>query len=108
MNKNSIKSTKDKKLQSLIKRWAIDKRLQAKESILSKDRANTELTEYEIYDKMYKHGYVLKYRNISLHTESGMGCLTKANGNGVVNATLKDFVNEIYTVYGKKPYWARG
>ena len=57
---------------------------------------------------MYKHGYVLKYRNISLHTESGMGCLTKANGNGVVNATLKDFVNEIYTVYGKMPYWARG
>ena len=104
---NSIMQTNNSEIKRLINIWSIMKKQSAKESILSKDRANNKLTEYEIYDKLCKQGYVLKHKDIKFFYENSMGCLLKADGTGVVNATMQDFINEIKKTSGAIPYWAK-
>ena len=85
--------------------WNFQQKLSARSAITRKDRAKKTLTKREYYNKLAQIGRRLKYRNVSFRYEDGWGVLRKADGTGIMNATLGDFVREVERTYGKRLSW---
>lgn len=85
--------------------WTLQARLTARAAICKADRAKRFLTKHEYYNKLAQIGRRLRYKDITFTYEDGWGVLRKADGTGVMNATLGDFVKEVETVYGKTFPW---
>lgn len=85
--------------------WTLQAKLTARATITKADRAKCFLTKREYYNKLAQIGRRLRYKNIVFTYEDGWGVLRKADGTGVMNATLGDFVKEVEIVYGKIFPW---
>lgn len=85
--------------------WNYQQLLSARSAITRKDRAKKTITKREFYNKLAQIGRRLKYRKVNFRYEDGWGILRKADGTGIMNATLGDFVREVERTYGKRLSW---
>lgn len=85
--------------------WNFQQRFSARSAITQKDRAKKTITKREYYNKLAQIGRRFKCGSVSFWYEDGWGVLRKADGTGVMNATLGDFVREVENVYGKRLSW---
>lgn len=85
--------------------WTLQQRLSARTAITKADRAKRFLTKAEYYNKLAQIGRRLRYKDVTFTYEDGWGVLRKADGTGVMNATLVDFVQEVEKAYGARLAW---
>lgn len=85
--------------------WTLQQRISARTAIRKADRTKRFLTKAEYYNKLAQIGRKLRYKDIIFTYEEGWGVLRKADGTGVMNATLGDFVKEVERAYGARLAW---